>query len=187
MAVILKKKWKGLIMKFEHPPLKEGNVHLRTKGLASPRGAKFGMTRTNTDGSPRPHQGVDLAIENGYRAYAVVDAKVIRADNSSASYGGVVILESDKLFDYVDRNGNPVRGKKLFPMYAHLSTIKVTVGQKVKAGDVVALTGSTGNASSMKDVAHGAHLHFEVRTKADAGLGLGFRVDPLNFFNLTEA
>jgi murein DD-endopeptidase MepM/ murein hydrolase activator NlpD len=52
-------------------------------------------------------------------------------------------------------------------LYAHMSSRKVTAGQKVKQGDVIGITGSTG-------VSSGPHLHFEITEK-------GARVDPLKY------
>ena len=51
-------------------------------------------------------------------------------------------------------------------LYGHMSTRKVSVGQQVRQGDVIGITGSTGNST-------GPHLHFEVVEN-------GKRVNPLS-------
>ena len=51
-------------------------------------------------------------------------------------------------------------------LYAHMSSRKVSVGQYVNQGDVIGITGSTGNST-------GPHLHFEVTEN-------GVRVNPLS-------
>ena len=51
--------------------------------------------------------------------------------------------------------------------YAHTSKMYVTAGQSVKAGDVIAAVGSTGNST-------GNHLHFEIRQD-------GSQVNPENY------
>ena len=145
---------------FKHKPLHE-NV-LRVAGLRSKKSAMFGMVRTNKDGSPRPHQGIDLAVDDG------VIADVARGNDG---YGWTVTLKI--------KDG-------LYAFYAHLSSIKCQVGQQVKAGDRIALTGSTGNAKGMTNKAKGSHLHFEVRTSVKPGLGLRGRLDPLDYFKLDE-
>lgn len=169
--------------KFPMPPLKKGYLKLRTAGLSSVNAAKFGMVRRNPDGTPRAHQGVDLAVDNGYRCYAVDDGVVARVERGNDGYGWIVQIKLDDTYDYNDANGKPQCGL-VWAFYAHLSDIKVSVGQAVKAGDVISLTGSSGNARGMTSAARGAHLHFEVRTVERAGLGLAGRVDPLQFFDL---
>ncbi len=74
----------------------------------------------------------------------------------------------------------------LYAFYAHLSDIRVKLNQKVKAGEIIALSGSTGNAKGMTTVSKGAHLHFEVRTAMLVGLGLIGRLNPLDYFDLDE-
>jgi hypothetical protein len=55
-------------------------------------------------------------------------------------------------------------------LYAHLSKVNVRVGQVVKTGQQIALSGNTGNSS-------GPHLHFEIRTTPNYGTA----VDPVAF------
>lgn len=150
---------------FKYQPLKHGLNVLRTAKLASVRSAGFGMVR---NGGTRPHQGVDLAVPNNYRCYAVDDGIVSFVKTSDDNgYGRMLIIKLDG---------------GLFVAYAHLKDILVKEGQRVKAGDVVALTGSSGNARTMRDMPGGSHLHFEVRTSQHPGKGLAGRIDPLKYF-----
>lgn len=150
---------------FKYQPLKHGLNVLRTAKLASVRSAGFGMVR---NGGTRPHQGVDLAVPNNYRCYAVDDGVVSFVKTSDDNgYGRMLIIKLDG---------------GLFVAYAHLKDILVKEGQRVKAGDVVALTGSSGNARTMRDMPGGSHLHFEVRTSQHPGKGLAGRIDPLKYF-----
>ena len=57
-------------------------------------------------------------------------------------------------------------------LYAHCSSICVTVGQKVKQGEVIGYVGTTGNST-------GNHLHFEVWQN-------GERTDALGYFKAKE-
>jgi len=75
-------------------------------------------------------------------------------------------------------------GSGLFAFYAHLSEVAIKVGDKVTTGQVIAKTGSTGNAKGMDTIAKGGHLHFEVRMTQSVGLGLFGRLDPLKFVEL---
>ena len=158
--------------KFKSNPLK--NCKLRTAKLASVRGAMFGMTRTNRNGTPRAHQGIDLATDEGYRLYAVEDGEIVGVNKGSNGYGFTITLKI--------KSANELNG--LFAFYAHCDRIDVTVGQTVKAGQQIGLSGDTGNATGMTTIARGGHLHFELRKKALLGKGLSGRLDPLSYINL---
>jgi murein DD-endopeptidase MepM/ murein hydrolase activator NlpD len=161
-------------MKFTHNPLK--TCKLRTAGLYSVKGAMFGLTRKNKDGSIRAHQGIDLATDEGYRLYAVENSEVVAISKGSNGYGFTVTLK----LNCVEK---PELHNK-FAFYAHCDRIDVQVGDHVKAGDQIALSGDTGNAKGMATVSKGGHLHFELRTKQVCGLGLKNRLDPLPFIEL---
>lgn len=158
-------------MKFQVNPLKR--IQLRTYGLSSVEAAKFGMTR---NGGKRAHQGIDLATDEGFKVYAVENGTIVSTAFGSNGYGYTVTLKVD--------NSKNKQLYKLFIFYAHLDRIDVRVGQIVKAGDILGLSGDTGNAKGMTTIERGGHLHLEVRTKQVLGLGLEGRIDPLPFLNL---
>lgn len=154
--------------KFTHNPVKY--PILRTKGLATPEGAKFGMTRNN---GTRAHQGIDLALDKGMRCYAVENGKVVSTALALSGYGMTVCIQLNCPTKTLLHNN--------FAFYAHMSKINVKVGQEVKAGDIIGLSGDSGNAKNMTTVEKGGHLHFEIRTKRNVGMGLDGRIDPLPF------
>lgn len=85
------------------------------------------------------HTGVDFAVPQGTDVLAVADGK-IEAANWGKSYGTQLVQK--------------VEGG--WVIYAHLSKALVKAGDKVKAGQHIGESGSTGNSS-------GPHLHFEMR------------------------
>lgn len=86
------------------------------------------------------HTGLDIACKSGTPIKVVSEGKVTFAENKG-SYGNLVKVQ----------HGNGVE-----TWYAHCSKIYTKVGANVKAGDVIAAVGSTGNST-------GPHLHLEIR------------------------
>lgn len=125
----------------------------------------FGMVR---NGGQRAHQGWDLLAYPGTRCYAVADGVVTTGFHPD--YGNFILLS----FEH--------RGQTLFAYYAHLSIMAARYGQRVAAGEWIGLTGNTGNASAM--AGDEQHLHFELRTIALPGRGLGGRLDPRTVYGL---
>lgn len=96
------------------------------------------------------HSGIDLAAASGTPVAAAAAGKVIWAAPMAGGWGNLVIVRH--------RLG-------VESMYAHLSRIDVSVGERVATGTQIGLVGATGDAT-------GPHLHFEVRVR-------GASVDPL--------
>ena len=91
------------------------------------------------------HSGTDIAVPEGTPILAAADGTATIAnalDSWGGSYGYHVKLD---------------HGGGLTTLYAHCSSICVTTGQQVKAGEVIAYVGQTGRAT-------GPHLHFEVHS-----------------------
>ena len=91
------------------------------------------------------HSGTDIAVPEGTPILAAADGTVTVAnalDSWGGSYGYYVKLD---------------HGGGVTTLYAHCSSICVTTGQQVKAGEVIAYVGQTGRAT-------GPHLHFEVHS-----------------------
>ncbi|MFE3112221.1 M23 family metallopeptidase [Kitasatospora indigofera] len=94
------------------------------------------------------HTGIDFPVQGGTPVMAVTDGTIRTQWNSA--YGYMAIVKAPD-------------GTETW--YCHLRTYKVRKGQ-VKAGDVIAYSGSSGNST-------GPHLHFEVRPDG------GAPIDPL--------
>ena len=90
------------------------------------------------------HTGLDISAVTGTDIKVVADGTVISA-GYSGSYGYLVKVD----------HGNGVE-----TWYAHTSKMYVKKGDTVKAGDVIAAVGSTGNST-------GPHLHLEIRVNGE--------------------
>jgi murein DD-endopeptidase MepM/ murein hydrolase activator NlpD len=108
------------------------------------------ITRSLSDGRSR-HPGLDIAVpKNSY--IRASGAGTVRAAGLDEVYGQFVVIE---------------HGEGLETVYGHASRLYVTAGDRVRRGQVIGLTGSTGRSTA-------PHLHFEVRQD-------GRPVDPLTF------
>lgn len=87
------------------------------------------------------HTGVDFAAPMGTPVKAVHSGVVVSINASGSAYGNHVVVK---------------HADGVYTLSAHLSSINVKVGDAVATGQVIALSGSTGNSS-------GPHLHFELR------------------------
>jgi peptidoglycan LD-endopeptidase LytH len=95
----------------------------------------------------RAHKGTDIMNPMGNKVHAIVDGVVSRQTYSSL--GGISLyLRGDDGNEYY---------------YAHLSKYASRTGQRVKAGELIAYNGATGNAAWS-----GPHVHFEVHPGAGA-------------------
>lgn len=91
------------------------------------------------------HNGIDIGVATGTPVKSTMDGKVVYAGWNNQGYGNLVIVENGPYQTY----------------YAHLSDVPVSVGDTVKAGSVIGLSGSTGNST-------GPHVHYEVRYQTKA-------------------
>lgn len=118
--------------------------------------SQFGYRTDPITGKTSYHSGTDIAAPEGSPILAAADGTVTIAnalDSWGGSYGYYVKLD---------------HGNGLETLYAHCSSICVTAGQQVEAGQVIGYVGHTGRAT-------GDHLHFEVYQN-------GQRTDALTYF-----
>ncbi|MFE7625958.1 M23 family metallopeptidase [Streptomyces sp. NPDC057509] len=92
------------------------------------------------------HSGIDFHAASGSSVVAVGAGTVVEAGWGGAYGNNIVLRMTDGTYT----------------QYGHLSSIGVTVGQSVGAGQRIGLSGSTGNST-------GPHLHFEARTTPSYG------------------
>jgi murein DD-endopeptidase MepM/ murein hydrolase activator NlpD len=104
--------------------------------ITSPFGAPRGRSR---------HEGLDLSVPKGTKVRATADGRVTFAGRSG-DFGRLVVITHDDGFE---------------TRYAHLKSIDVKKGKKVKRGAVIGTVGKSGNAT-------GFHLHYEVRQNGRA-------------------
>jgi hypothetical protein len=99
------------------------------------------------------HYGIDVAVPIGTRIRATKEGVVTTAA-WRGGYGWVVEVDHEAGYS---------------TLYAHNSKLLVKAGDRVKAGDVIALSGSSGYST-------GPHLHYEIRL-------FGTPVDPLRYID----
>ncbi|HKG17814.1 MAG TPA: peptidoglycan DD-metalloendopeptidase family protein [Solirubrobacteraceae bacterium] len=97
------------------------------------------------------HPGIDIGVGSGTAIHAAASGVVAMA-GPAGGYGNYTCIQ---------------HGGGISTCYGHQSSIQVSVGQHVRQGQVIGLSGCTG-------LCFGAHLHFEVR--ANGGV-----VNPLNY------
>lgn len=98
------------------------------------------------------HIGVDIGASSGSPIYAAASGRVAQA-GWSGSYGLRVQIDHANGYSTI---------------YAHASSLNVSVGQSVSRGQLIGRVGSTGNST-------GPHLHYEIRRN-------GTPVDPLQYY-----
>ena len=118
--------------------------------------SQFGHRVDPITGEVSSHTGTDIACAEGTPILAAADG-IVTVANGLDSWGG-----SYGYYIQIDHGGG------IETLYAHCSSICVTPGQQVQAGQVIGYVGHTGRAT-------GSHLHFEVRAN-------GNRVNPLQNF-----
>jgi len=112
----------------------------------------FGLRLHPVLGDWSEHLALDFAAHRGTHIYATGDG-VVNYASGGTTYGNAVFINHG--YGYETR-------------YAHMSKILVSVGQKIKRGQVIGYVGSTG-------LSKGDHLHYEILTR-------GKKVNPIHFF-----
>ena len=101
------------------------------------------------------HLGTDLDADMGVPVYAINDGRVVFVKNLTND-GNTLVID---------------HGLGIYSLYLHLNEFKVSLGDMVKRGDVIATVGNTGYS-------FGSHLHFSVKINNGTSLA---SVDPLRF------
>jgi len=152
------------------PPPKPGFFDWPVQGIVS---SGYGPRIRPLDLGNEFHNGIDIAASIGTPVKSPRDGKVIAlGDNDKYCYKGAY-----GKWIVIDHEDN------LMTMYGHLSLQKVSVGQVVKQGDVIGLSGSTGFST-------GPHLHFTVydartvdihQSRVCGLLPYGGSIDPMTY------
>ena len=143
---------------------------LRSVALDVPHGSptpgkrissRYGSRKDPFTGRAAVHGGIDFRARRGTPVYATGNGKIVKAGRLGG-YGKLVEID---------------HGHGITTRYAHLSKIKVKVGQRVKKGTRIGNVGSTGRST-------GPHLHYEVRRNGRTHnpikfVRLGKRLSPL--------
>ncbi len=98
------------------------------------------------------HAGLDFSAPKGTKIYATGDGKISRVEYKRTGYGLNIVI--DHGFGYST-------------LYAHMGSVNVKKGQKVKRGQVIGTVGNTGTSTA-------PHLHYEVVKD-------GKKVNPIHF------
>lgn len=121
----------------------DNSLYTPIKGVLT---SSFGEQRSGYN-----HKGIDLAANSGTPIGAALDGRVSFSGVANG-YGNVVMID---------------HGNNIETVYAHCSILKVSTGESISKGQIIAEVGNTGDST-------GPHLHFEIRVN-------GSPVDPLQY------
>lgn len=116
-------------------PVKEDELQVGVKFLSG-----FGMRIHPIHKIRRFHKGIDFTAPKGTDIQATGQGKVVSINKTGRGYGKHVLID---------------HGYGYKTLYAHMHTISVKEGQRVKKGQKIGLVGSTGTSTA-------PHLHYEV-------------------------
>jgi len=122
----------------------------------------FGERTVGLDG----HQGYDFAMPEGTPLLAAAAGVVTRAGWGSESYCPPLGRTTRNLAVVIRHE--VAGGERFVTAYVHVSEVRVHIGERVRAGQLIALSGNTGCST-------GPHLHFQVeyegRSEAPSAVG----------------
>jgi murein DD-endopeptidase MepM/ murein hydrolase activator NlpD len=125
------------------------NMNISNEVVSPPSGTPVNGVITQNYHSGHP--ALDFGIDVGTPVKSTMAGRVTYAGWNDEGYGNLVIVDNGTYQTY----------------YGHLESIPVTVGQQVSSGEIIGLSGNTGNST-------GPHLHYEIR--AD-----GHTIDPTTY------
>jgi murein DD-endopeptidase MepM/ murein hydrolase activator NlpD len=117
--------------------------------------AGFGYRRSPFTGLRQMHEGVDISNTVGTPVIAPANGLVSYA-GPLGGFGNVISID---------------HGHKISTFYAHLHRQRVSQGERVRRGDVIAFVGTTGRAT-------GPHLHYEIQVNGSAVDPSKYVIDP---------
>jgi murein DD-endopeptidase MepM/ murein hydrolase activator NlpD len=126
----------AVTLKSESAPLTGQDALLPVNGIVT---SNVGWRHDPIDGTVRHHNGVDIAVPCGTKVKAIAAGRIVES-GPHGGYGNLVAIKHDD---------------GMLSMYGHNSHLEVAAGDRVEAGQTIALSGSTGRST-------GPHLHFEL-------------------------
>lgn len=155
--------------RFSGPFRNTARVRAHIFGRPNVQGNLFRGQRRTSSGRVYYHQGIDVLARKGTPIIAPADGVIERAGAwNPGGYGRAVIVRVD------------TTEGTYYALYAHLDSVAVKGGQRVRRGEVIGAVGNSGNAGGLPEAE--MHLHLEVRNREPVGRGLEGRLDPLDFF-----
>ena len=141
------------VRQMQEQPLKYDSTSVKPSiwPVNGPISSAFGSRSSPLKGGSSYHEGIDIAVDYGTPVHATASGTVTIAGWADG-YGNLVEIN---------------HSNSIVTRYGHNSILLVTEGQTIKAGDIIALAGSTGLST-------GPHVHYEVRLS-------GTPINPLLF------
>ncbi|NDJ76384.1 MAG: peptidoglycan DD-metalloendopeptidase family protein [Chloroflexi bacterium] len=104
----------------------------------------------------RVHHGVDMPNDIGVPVHAAYAGEVIFAGLGAEAIGNTIDIYPSYGNVVVIKHRDGFRGQDIWTLYAHMQALNVVEGQLIEAGDILGVSGGTGDVS-------GPHVHMEVR------------------------